>query len=535
MGGSAFGKKRLSSKPINFILFALFSALFIQPLFSENFPFRTVTVKIAADHRLKATGTWKIDSRRALKAASEFFLGEFGIEFQIIDYEYWKPDAKQKNTRDRLNDLQSRVIHDESDIVLGLMSRDNRNGMPEGIASYIHGYILLDYSESQVETDKVLLHEVCHIFGACDITEKGSIMDCEHSGAKFDEFTRKVIQLNRGRSFRRNEFPLPSNLLEEAINLYFQRYNQNRSEPGIALSLVFLHMEKQDPQAAMKICRKLLDDNPDLHEIHTIIGNICNRIGDLDSALSAYKTALEFNPEVPETHFNLGLIHTQKGNLDLAVAEYETAIRLNPSYAKAHCNLGNLMLIKGEPDCAIKECGIALQLCPDLPEAFCTMAAALIQTRNSLEQTLVPPASRVTDLLAIKNEGEDLVNQAIALCLKALAITPDLPIAYNILGMAYVYQHKNAEAEKAFLSALNLHPDFTEAHMNLGTMYFHSNAMEKAAFHIKRILEIDPSSRVAVDILKKIFLGQHIYASQDEIKNNDKKKDFPPYSLSNLL
>jgi tetratricopeptide (TPR) repeat protein len=532
MGGSHPGERRIDSKSVKFMLLVVFTALFIQPLFPEDLPLRTVTIKIAADHRLKATGKWKIDSKRSLKAVSDIFAKEFGIEFQIIDYEYWQPDAKQKTMRDRLNDLQNRVIRDESDIVLGLLLKDRGAVIPEGIASYIHGYILLDYSESQKETDKVLLHEICHIFGACDITEKGSIMDCENSGTKFDEFTRKIIQLNRCRSFHRNEFPIPSNILDEAIDLYSRRYDLKQDEPGIALSLVFLHMEKQDPHAAMKICQRLLDDHPHIHEIHTIMGNICNRIGDLDAALSEYKKALEFNPEVPETHFNLGLIHTQKGNLDLAVAEYEKAIRLNPSYARAHCNLGNLLLIKGELDRAIKECGIALQLYPDLPEALCTMAAALIQTRNILEQTRNPATPGDTDNFAARNEGEDLVNQAIALCKKALTIHADLPIAYNILGMAYVYQQKNIEAEKAFLTALNLKPDFTEAHMNLGTMYFHGNFLEKAAFHIKKILEIDPSSGVSLDILEKIFWGQQSYSPQHGTQNTNKQKDFPPYSPS---
>jgi len=512
MGGSDPWERRLDSKPVIGMLLAVFSALFIQPLFPENLPLRTITIKIAVDQKLKADGTWKIDSRRSLKAVSDIFTKEFGLEFQIDDYQYWRPDLKQKNTRDRLNDLQSQVIHDDSDIVLGLLSRDRGNVIPEGIASYIHGYILLDYSESQIETNKVLFHELCHIFGACDIKEKGSIMDCGQSGIKFDGFTHKIIRLNRCRTFHPNEFPLPANLLEEAIDLYSQRYDLKRDEPGIALSLVILNMEKQDPHAAMKICRKLLDDNPHLHEIHTILGNICNRLGDVDKALTEYKEALEFNPEVPETHFNLGLAYTQKGLLDQAIAEYERAIGLNPAYARAHSNLGNLFLMKGETDRAIAECGIALQLCQDLPEALCTIAAALIQKRNILEQELNLFASEEKNNLAIQDEGEDLVNQAVAICNKALAIRTDMPIAYNTLGLAYVYQQKRADAEKAFLSALKLHPDFTEAHMNLGTMYFHSNSLEKAAFHIKRILEIDPSSGVAFGILKKIFRGQQSYS-----------------------
>ncbi len=513
MGGSDTWKKRLNSKLFRCVLLALLSALFIQPVFSENMPLRSVSVKIAVDHRLiKTSGKWKIDSRRSLKAVSDIFTKEFGIEFLIDDYEYWQPDIKQKNRRARLNDLQSQVIPGECDIVLGLISKDIENVIPEGIASYIHGYILLDYSESQVETDKVLLHEMCHIFGACDLKEKVSIMDCSQNGTKFDDFTRKIIRLNRSRSFHRNEFPLTANLLQDAIDIYSRRYDLERDEPGIALSLIFLYLEKQAPQAAMKICRKFLDDNPHLHEIHTVLGNIYNKIGDADAALTEYKSALEFNPEVPETHFNLGLVCSQKGDLEQAISEYETAIRLNPPYVKAHSNLGNLYLAKGELDRAIEECGIALQLCHDLPEALCTMAAAFIQKRNILEKKLNFESYGENDKLAMKKEGKDLVNQAIALCQKALSVKSDLPEAHNILGMAYVYQYRNLEAEKAFLKAIEYAPNFIEAHMNLATMCFHARSLEKAALHVKRILEIDPSSGLASQILIKIFEGQDSFA-----------------------
>jgi tetratricopeptide (TPR) repeat protein len=238
----------------------------------------------------------------------------------------------------------------------------------------------------------------------------------------------------------------------------------------------------------------------------------------VDAAQSAYITSLEFNPDVPETYFNLGLVYTQKQKLDQAISSYEKAIQLNPVYARAHSNLGNLFLLKGELDRSIQECGIALQLCQDLPEALCTMAAALIQKRNILEIKLNLASYSENDILLLKKEGETLVKQAIALCNKAIKIRNSLPIAYNILGMAYVYQHKNIEAEKAFLRAIESDPDFIEPHMNLGSLYFlHDHSSKKAAYHIKRILEINPSSGVAHDILKKIFWG---------------KQSFSPYSPS---
>jgi tetratricopeptide (TPR) repeat protein len=495
-----------------FILLIPFLCIFIKPLLPENLPPRTITVKIAADLKLKEFGNWKICAIRSLKATGDIFKREFGIQFQIEEFEYWHPERTNESIRGDLIELQRKINPYDYDIVLGLISRASRNIIPEGIASYIHGYILLEYSEFQFETNRALLHELCHIFGACDLKEKGSIMDCEQPGSKFDEFTWKIIQLNRSRSFLQNGFPLPNHLLDEAIDLYDKRYVLNHREPGIALSLVFLYLEKQNPHVALHICQKLLDDNPHIHEIHTTLGNIYNKIGNLDAALSEYKTALDLNPDVPETHFNLGLVCTQKQWLDQATSAYEKAIRLNPTYARAHCNLGHLFLLKGELDRALQECGIALQFCQDLPEALCTMAAALIQKRNILEQKLNAESLIDKDNYSMRNDGEDLVNQAIALCNRALTIKTDLPAAYNILGMAYVYEHKNIEAEKAFLKAIEFHPDFIQAHMNLGTMYYHNKISEKAAFHIKRILEIDPSSGVAFEILKKIFWGQHSFS-----------------------
>jgi tetratricopeptide (TPR) repeat protein len=516
MGVGLCGKNEPIHKAKGIIPLILLLGIFIKPTFPEYPPLRTVTVKVAADLSLKSFGNWKIPIGRSLKATDDIFKREFGIQLQIGDFVYWRPEKTHVAMRLSLSDLQSKVNPDGCDIVLGLISRNNRNIIPEGIASYLHGNILLDYSEDQFLLNRVLLHELCHVFGACDLDERGSIMDCEELGSKFDEFTWKIIQLNRSRSFHRKEFPLPKHLLNEAIDLYNKRYILNQTEPGIALSLVFLYLEKKNPHSALDICRKLLDQNPDVHEIHTILGNIYNRIGNLEAALEEYKTALELNPEVSETYFNLGLVYTQKKWLDLAISAYKKAIQLNPTYARAHSNLGNLFLLKGELDQSIQECGIALQLCQDLPEALCTMAAALIQKRNNLEQNLNLISLGENKKLLMKKTGGEFIKQAIALCEKAFTIKIDLPVAYNILGMAYVYQQKNMEAEKAFLKAIKFFPDFIEAHMNLGTMYYHNKISDKAAFHIKRILEIEPSSEVSFQILKKIFQGQHGYPGPAE-------------------
>jgi len=495
--------KRLSYSLIVFFLSGL-----IISLFSENLPLRTVSIKIVADQKIEVGekwGKWKIDMRQAVNSASRIFNKKFGIKFQIKQYEYWKPEKTRTAFPDLLVDLQKKVTLDECDIVLGLITSDEKRINSSGISCYISGYILVRYLESKYWLRSVLLHELCHIFGASDLMEKGSIMGIEQIGSNFDEFTHRIILLNKQRFFNQNAFPLPEKHLDEAIRLCNQRVALNRSEPGVKLNLVFLYLEKQKPEAALKVYREMLKSNPDIREAYNVLGNIYQRKGEIDLAILEYEKGLEYRLEIPGTHFNLGLAFTRKGWIDRAILEYQRVIELKPDYAKAHANLGYVLLRKGELDRAIEECRIALQICSELHETLCTWAAALLHKRNSLEQALIVRPTEKKYNSDIIKERQGLVEEAISLCHKALSLKDNLPEAYNILGAAYCYQRRISEAEEAFSKALKIKPDFIEAHMNLGGLYFRSQSYEKAAFHVKRIIEINPSSGLGFQILTKIF------------------------------
>jgi len=72
----------------------------------------------------------------------------------------------------------------------------------------------------------------------------------------------------------------------------------------------------------------------------------------------------------------------------------------------------------------------------------------------------------------------------------------------------YVLQKNYQDAEEEFLKSIEISSDCLLAHFNLGLLYFSSGRTEKAAYHLKKIIDIDPSSDLGQWILAQVFQGQ---------------------------
>jgi tetratricopeptide (TPR) repeat protein len=148
----------------------------------------------------------------------------------------------------------------------------------------------------------LLKHELSHLFGAADLNDKGSIMNNKNLGHKFDEFTTRVILLNKNRDFNPYVFPLPKNKLNEAISLYNQRKEINPREPNVNILLALLYLEKRDYKSAIKECFQAIQVDPNLPEAYSLSGIAYRREGKIDLAISAYHKVLLSQPRLPELY-----------------------------------------------------------------------------------------------------------------------------------------------------------------------------------------------------------------------------------------
>jgi Flp pilus assembly protein TadD len=78
------------------------------------------------------------------------------------------------------------------------------------------------------------------------------------------------------------------------------------------------------------------------------------------------------------------------------------------------------------------------------------------------------------------------------------------PEMHFYLGVVYRNKGMNQEAMNQYYEALKLKPSYAEPHLNLSAIYLREKAKEEALWHLKKYLQLAPSSPQAGEVRKKI-------------------------------
>jgi tetratricopeptide (TPR) repeat protein len=189
-----------------------------------------------------------------MDSASRYFLKNFGLELRIEDIEPWISDNAKGSIYDLMADLIKKKSRFGYDIVLGFTAQPFLGPESSGIASYLNGYVLVQKLKEDSLNTLTLIHELCHLFGAIDLVEDYSIMARGNPQVYCDEFTRRIVRINKDRSFESGVFPLAPDKIGAAISLYKQRKALNRREVGINIFLALFYVQIKDYDQAIKEC-----------------------------------------------------------------------------------------------------------------------------------------------------------------------------------------------------------------------------------------------------------------------------------------
>jgi len=114
-----------------------------------------------------------------------------------------------------------------------------------------------------------------------------------------------------------------------------------------------------------------------------------------------------------------------------------------------------------------------------------------------------------------------------------LRVTPDLPVALNLMATLRAKQGRLVEAETLFLRAVRNDKNFTGARMNLVYLYLLKRAPEKSILQLKEVLALEPENVEANEKLAELLLTQGRY---DEcISFIEKQKLSRPVSASQFV
>ena len=218
---------------------------------------------------------------------------------------------------------------------------------------------------------------------------------------------------------------------------------------------------------------------PDHADAWYMLSNINGRLGDIEGAGECCRRAIALRPDFSEAHLNLGNVFLHQGLHAQALAQYQKVLALDPRHAGAHINIGFVQSALGRYDEAARGYQAALELDPS--------GAAL----NALKQQGLA-LMRINQLAGARTLF-DVICQA----------TPQDPDAWHILATVHGRLGDMDAAGECCRRVLTLQPDHSEAHVNLGHVYFQQGRLDEAVAQYLKTLEFNPLSIPALNNLGK--------------------------------
>ena len=179
--------------------------------------------------------------------------------------------------------------------------------------------------------------------------------------------------------------------------------------------------------------------------------------------------------------FQIALQHHQAGRLPEAEAIYQRILQNSPNNADALHLSGLIAYQTGGIGEAVKLIRKALGINPASTMYF-NLAAAL------------------------KAQGDP--DGAIESYNNAIQLNPDYAEAHNNLGNVYKQQGKLVEAAFSLHKAISLRPDYAEAHNNLGNVYKEQGRFEEATSYYRKALSLKPDYAEAYNNLGNVYREQ---------------------------
>ena len=211
-----------------------------------------------------------------------------------------------------------------------------------------------------------------------------------------------------------------------------------------AIQLAYECYQNRDLQQAEKICRDILQIQPNNVEVYNNLGLILYEEKQFNEAINCYQKALELNPDLIDVYFNLGNVFRDKGQFDKSLYYYQKVLQYNPDSFDSYTNIGIAYQGQGLFDEAITCYQKALQLNPDNSDVF----------HN----------------LGISYQKKHKLDEAIACYQEAIKLNPELDAAYNNLGCVYETKREFGEAALYYMKALQINPNASDTYCNLGNI-----------------------------------------------------------------
>jgi len=205
----------------------------------------------------------------------------------------------------------------------------------------------------------------------------------------------------------------------------------------------------------------------DIASTHALLANAYHRKGELNLAISEFKTSLEIKPEHEYSLNNLAATLAEQGNLEEALLSAQKLASYKPNYAPGIVTLANILEELGR-----------------LNEAQTYYERVLELDSNSFENHLN---------LANAFYKIGSMTKAILHFRESITLNPRLVEAHYNLGNALGQQGQHQEAQAAFEQAISLDEKLSLPHYGLGIIHLRGGKYSKAIEAFEQALTLNPN------------------------------------------
>ncbi|PIQ95421.1 MAG: hypothetical protein COV67_14860 [Nitrospinae bacterium CG11_big_fil_rev_8_21_14_0_20_56_8] len=188
------------------------------------------------------------------------------------------------------------------------------------------------------------------------------------------------------------------------------------------------------------------------------------------------------------------------------LASLVEAVRLDPDNLLFRLTLGMTYFVNNDGEKAEKEFGHVLKIDPNSKDALRMLGrlamgkADWAQAAHYFEEDLRRPGTplphQVYNWLAYCYQNLKRYDEAEQKWLQAIDIGENAGIRYN-LGLAYLDREKFDKAMESMKKAVDLNPDFTQAHYEMALLYMKKQKLDKATEHLKDVIRLAPDTELA--------------------------------------
>ncbi|MBI2877985.1 MAG: tetratricopeptide repeat protein [Candidatus Tectomicrobia bacterium] len=229
-------------------------------------------------------------------------------------------------------------------------------------------------------------------------------------------------------------------------------------------------------EKAMEELKQAVTLQPNLAEAHFLLGIIYARMGKNDLARERFARVVELEPDHVQSHNNLGVIYQSIGLVDLAQEEFRKAIQIDPGYEPAIVNLARLYL-----SLAARQYEDLIKLKPDDPEITRLY-------RRILALDPASPKAHYSLARLLIEEGKEA--EALEELRQAERLDPAYgPIRLYQEGRSQEKAGNYLEAAKEYRLALQLRPDYPEAHYRLGMTHYFLEHYPEAVVELEQVVD----------------------------------------------